>query len=778
MSGKTKRIMSRAILLVAGALFFAAQLTGCSESEVGELKENQAPTVWLSSAPPEGSVEKYTINMFWGGWDPDGQLAYFEYCITDNEGGTFDPADTTGAEHWDKVYANDSTFSFTADVLVDTNTTDLVTDFMRSHTFFIRSVDSEGLASIRPAYRSFTAYTLSPRVSIQVPRRVGLNPAQVPPITSYRWIAEDYISDMLSKQEPDSVSYLLESLKLHDDDWAKTIAWIRNLTVDAPEWGDWVWYQAPQDSGKFWTTSPRDFGNYMFAIRAMDEAGAITPVFDEVYNMRRVNVSRKSTGPILTVRNQYLGSVTTAVCNHPLTILDLPAGIPIEFSWTADASDYGGTEAGYRYGWDITDLNDPEQWEVDYTPFPPRLQGDPAAARSSSRRFFFGTHVFTIEVIDNSGFCSRIEVKVNIVQFTMSKGLLIIDYYKETPDGGWLGTGKGIEPNDEEHDRFWSDMVSNLEGFTPTEDVVDISEQGGTGVPLTKLADYKSIIWSLRGHVDMQTDFPAFHDLVKFRPKTGTTVSGKQQPNLVSLFLAAGGHMLISGQHPVSMAVDKVYVPSGIRYPVIWKYEIDMRTWDQTRAPTTEMIEHPPGDESFSYLDMCVETMDFAETSYRRRRGTGYNCNVVSARFIPADLIEYQRSRTMRAAESLNPNFPRLELRPETAGVGKAHSPDKKGLNPEVYNPQYFFDLCPFAIRPRDCFEPIYGLDCFFTDEPTFMQPIAFWTSTFANRIAEAPGAIPARSIVFGFPPVMCDTAAVRTSIEYVMFDEWQLPRK
>lgn len=776
MSGKSNRIISRVTLLVAGALFFAAQLTGCSDSDVGELKKNQPPTVWLSSAPPEGSVEKYTINMYWGGWDPDGQLSYFEYCITDNEGGSFNPADTMGAENWDKVYANDSTFSFTADVLVDTNTTDLVTDFERSHTFFIRAVDSDGLASIRPAYRSFTAYTLSPSVHILVPRRVGLNPAQVPPITTYRWIAEDYISDALSKQEPDSVSYLLESVQLHEDDWAKTIAWIRDLPVDSPRWGDWVWYQAPLDSGKYWTTSPRDFGNYMFAIRAKDEAGAITPVFDEMSNMRRVNVSRKSTGPLLTVRNQYLGSVNTAVCNTPLTILDLPAGIPIQFSWTADASDYGGTEAGYRYGWDITDLNDPEQWEVDYTPFSPHTPPDLATARSSFRRFFFGTHVFTIEVIDNSGFCSRVEVKVNIVQFTMNKGLLVIDDYKETPDGGWFGSGKGVEPNDEEHDRFWNDMVSNLEGFTVTEDVIDISELGGAGVPLTKLADYKSVIWSLRGHVDMQDDYPSFRDLVKYRPKEGTTVSGKQQPNLVALFLAAGGHMMICGQHPVSMGVDKVYVPLGIRFPIMWKYEIG--GWDQTRVPTSAMVENPPGDEAFPYLEMCLETMDFAETGYRRRRGSGYNCNVVTQRFIPADLVEYQRTRTMRAAESLDPNFPRLELRPETAAVGKAHSPDKKGLNPEIYNPQYFFSSCPFVIRPRDCFEPVYGLDCFYTDEPTYMQPIAFWTSTFADRIAEAPGAIPARSIVFGFSPVLCDTSAVRTAVEYVMFNEWQLPRK
>ena len=132
----------------------------------------------------------------------------------------------------------------------------------------------------------------------------------------------------------------------------------------------------------------------------------------------------------------------------------------------------------------------------------------------------------------------------------------------------------------------------------------------------------------------------------------------------------------------------------------------------------------------------------------------------------------------MRAAAPLDFNFPRLELRPETAGPGKAHAPENQGLNVEVYNPQYFFDDCLYIQGSRDCFEPVYGLECLYTSEPTFMQPVAFWTSEHADVIAEAPGAIPARSIVIGFQPVLCDTTAIRAAIEHVLFNEWQLPRK
>jgi hypothetical protein len=131
----------------------------------------------------------------------------------------------------------------------------------------------------------------------------------------------------------------------------------------------------------------------------------------------------------------------------------------------------------------------------------------------------------------------------------------------------------------------------------------------------------------------------------------------------------------------------------------------------------------------------------------------------------------------MRAAIPLDPNFPRLELRPETALPGKAHDPGVKGPDVEVYNPQYFFDNCISVDGSRDCFEPIYGLECFDTSEPTYAQPIAFWTSKYADVQATAPGAVMARSAVFGFPPVLINPDQAQAAIERIVFDEWQLPR-
>src|SRR5262245_51437465 len=76
-------------VVVVGAL---AGLGACASDTIdGKHSENQAPTVWLAAAPPEGSTGTYTVNLFWGGWDPDGEIRKYEYLVTDNVTGVFSP---------------------------------------------------------------------------------------------------------------------------------------------------------------------------------------------------------------------------------------------------------------------------------------------------------------------------------------------------------------------------------------------------------------------------------------------------------------------------------------------------------------------------------------------------------------------------------------------------------------------------------------------------------------------------------------------------------------
>lgn len=772
-------------------LGIAALFAACSSNEgEGELRENQHPTVWLSAGPPEGSTGKYRVQMFWGGWDPDGEIAGYEYLVTDNETGVFIPADTIGVP-WRPVAGNDSIFTFSADQAVDTaDTLSTVAIFTRSHTFFIRSIDTEGLKSRAPAYRSFTSRTLSPEVIIDIPVKNALNAIDVPPIPTFRWHARDYVDDLLISQDPDSVQYALidtenEKVPGHGLNRFTEAAAYLNTRAGQEEWYPWVYYRAPGDSGKFWTVTPPLEGGsggaaktYVFAVRAKDEAGAITPVLDEFKNWRRIKVAARNRGPLMTVSNEYIGVIRTVSCATPVTILDSPAGVPLEFRVSADASDYGGLVAGYRYGWDIPNLDDPEQWEIDLTPFLPGTTSQTLPART----FFFGTHTLTIEVVDNSGYCSRIEIKVNIVQFTLERSLLIVDD-DDLDRTETSGLALGVYPNDAEHDDFWMQMTSEVAGFDPEVDMIDVRSSGE--IPLVRLSQYKSILWVVNHNVGTPTPTALLALYISHRQKNpppgSTGGGGKVKPNILALAMAAGGHVMVAGTHPINLVITRPW--RGVRFPLIFAYELE---GDQHTPPplTSDPLI---GDLSFAYRDLCLDTIDYGvqNTSRIRKRNAG-NGKIA---YCPLDFIRpsganSDRDDSMREAVPFDPNFESLTIRPEVSGPTNFYAPASRGLDAEVYNPAYFrrnsgkpgaCDYVPPSTRP--CFQPIYLLGSNDTAEPTYHQPVAFWSAAYENRVADVPGAIGARSLVFGFAPVLMNPSQVQEAMNYILYDEWQLPR-
>jgi hypothetical protein len=294
-------------------------------------------------------------------------------------------------------------------------------------------------------------------------------------------------------------------------------------------------------------------------------------------------------------------------------------------------------------------------------------------------------------------------------------------------------------------------------------------------VPLTKLAAYKSIIWSSSSNVAtrMASELPVLWTFIVHRntKSGGATISGKATPNLMALTMAAGGHILIAGSHPVQNVVPRT--SSSPRFPLIFLYELED---PQTGTPD---VQNPSGLADFAYRELCLETLDFSPTNTQRLRrvgNTGYYCAVgVNLRNFTTST---QQQDGMRSAEPIDPNFPRLTLRPECSNVGKAYAESRAGLDVEIYNPLYFALFCQYVPLPRACFQPIYGLGCLDTADTVYGQPVAFYTSAYADRVAEVAGAVGARSVVFGFPPVYFKPAEVRPAIEEIMFNEWKLPRK
>jgi hypothetical protein len=767
--------MKKVIQIAAVGLIVALQFWGCSD-DGGPGFANQAPTVWLSSAPPEGSVRSYTIQLFWGGWDPDGEIAYYEYLITNNETGVFFPADTVstpGDYKWSRVFANDSTFTFTADLIPDSNAVDFLgghnaEEFRRSHTFFIRAVDEQGLRSPRPAYRSFTSRTLSPTVFVDIPPPGrGTNPARVPQITTFRWTARDYVGSIEQIQDPDSVRHIIMPIVKYGG-WNAALDSLRT-NPNLPEWSRWKWYIAPEDSGKEYTSPHLPQASYLFAIQAKDEAGAVSPVFDERRNVRRLAVGPRSNGPILAVFNKFIGRFLTSSSSTPPLIIDLPAGVPMEFEFEASAESYGGVVSGYRYGWDILDLNDPRQWEIDLTPF----IGD--IAKSPPRTFFFGTHSFFLEVVDNSGFKSRAEVRVNIIPFSMENDLLLVDDWIEASQGWGLS---GAVPSDGQHDAFWLDILAGVKGFNPNTDVFELKVAGRNELPITVLARYKNVIWSTAG-ITSGNRQPVLGELIQFVDPQGTGSTGKTSPNLVALFISAGGHVLITGNQTMLLTINPSTMGGASpKFPMIFRYEL---TGDQDGTydgDGNEVGIRGVGEDSFAYDFCCLNVLDvtYAQgVTSTRQADDDQRCPTSTIR--PRN----RSADTMRRALPLDltsgGGFPQLDFRPEVSD-GTFYS--TTGLITDVYNPSYFEDLtdCESVAEmtpQRECVQWIYGNGCQNTSSLVYNTPVAFWTSRFAHRVADVPGAIGARSAVFGFAPVYFNPDQVRDAIKVVVHDEWGL---
>lgn len=756
----------------------AAVCWSCAEkADVSGL--NKPPDVWIASGPPEGAVTDYRVHFYWGGWDPDGEVVYYEYAIADNETGVFDPADTmstSGDYAWTRIDGNEGDFAFSADEVADSTDLDDSESgpyqFARSHTFFIRSVDDRGARSPKPAHRSFTATTLSPTVYVDYPPITGLNAAQIPNIATFRWTGIDEDGDGGGGGEPLEVRHVLVAVDAppFDGDWDAALAHIRDPS--APEWSEWRDYSATDESGRRWSPPALQMGRYLFAAQAKDEAGAVTPVFDLGSNLRRILVGSDFLWPVLTVVNPFIGRVRSGGLGGSAGVrVDLPAGLPIAFEWSGKGYEAGQIVTDYRYGWGVFGPGDEDQWS-EWTPF----IGE--KAKSPPRTFFFGTQTFNVEIRDNLGFVSRVTIDINIVPLTMERDLLLVDDWVEP--GPCFAENGGTTPCDAEHDAFWETALASVANFNPTTDVIALREGSLNSITLNMLARYRSVIWVADGSSAGESA-SFLNSLIDFKSPDSFNYAGTI--DLLAAYMAVGGHVLLCGQQIMALVINSSELPLP-RYPLIFRYELggdQDGTYDDYGK--NELGRIGVGEGSFAYNVCCLNVLDatYVPNSNQTRRGAP------GAQRCPVDQIRDhdQVADGLRTALPLDvmtgPGFPQLDLRPEVAGQGKFY--ESVGLIADIYNPAYFSAPgmpCASAAEtdpPRSCFQPIYGNGCNSTLSVIYNDAVAFWTSRYADRVPEA-GGVAARSAVWGFHPVFFETDEVKEGLQVILHDEWALPRR
>ena len=738
-------------VLAAGAACILMAHVGCSENVLlGQLGFNMPPEVWLSSGPVEGDTTAYKVHFYWGGWDPDGEIRHFEFVVVPGNPFGFNRQDTTGLDKWRRTASYDSVFKVSASDSPRTVSMSgsLYTRYDMTHTFFLRAVDTQGKRS-DPAYRSFTAWTLAPYVTIDRPRPPASGTvATLARVITFCWTGRDPIDSPDNVQDPDSVRWLYSQLVNPQGFYDPTFDIVADLNAH-PEryeskWGPWIWYRAPGDSGRCAILGDDEMlemnRSHIFAVQAKDEAGAVTGIFDRRSNVRQFIVSLQA-GPLLTICESYLGCARFLGTSVRPEKYDLPPGITLKFRWSADASSYGGEVVCYQYGWDVSDLNNPDDWDSDCSPF----------VRGCSETWYSGVHTLFVRVVDNAGTETLGQIEINVVPFLMDRNLLWVDDF---PSSNFTQTDYAM-PTETEHDQFWLGHCAKAVGFDPTRDVYDAHYNYNSRPPLISLIGrYRNIIWTYSS----SRDSGCWDDVILFTPESYVGQGTRLTINYLSIFLSKGGHLLTEGRSERGGGLAAGLLPGVQIFPINLRCEIT--------GPAEGCAGDTSGVNMMAYKDYCVTVLDKVIGAFR----TGAD---VPRRSESLDAMRFARLDRNNAVTSLYPSLPdSLGLWEEVVKAGRFFDPRVRGFTfVELYNPAYWMNAK--FIKAQGCFHPMYRMRSRSTASPVDNAAAAIWITKYQDVDPDEMGTgIAAPSVHFGFELWYFNRAAVDAIINTV-FERW-----
>jgi hypothetical protein len=728
--------------LIVAVVFFLllAMLFGCSEDVyIGDLGPNQKPQVHLTNGPVEGDTVSYQVHFYWLGYDEDGKVDYYEVALLPGNPIGFDPADTTGLDKWTKIYSTDTLLIVEASDYDTTVTINLALYglYDKTHTFFLRAVDNRGMRS-EVVSRSFTAYTLAPTVLITYPTNPSPGSSQfLANRVTFFWEGKDPIDSPWNYQGVESVRYFCKQY------YGYTVEDMnREPERFEPWWSPWIATDAPEDSGLTTIVGDDEFlqigRDYIFAVQAMDDAGAVTSIFSKHNNVRHFYVL-EPTGPLVTYYEPILGTGNFIGTNYRPVVYDVPAGFPMNFSWSGDASMYGGVVQSYRYGWDVVDVNDPAEWDCSPSPY---VKSAPTA------RFYSGVHTLFIEALDDYGAITIAQIEIDVITASMDRNLLWVDDFYST---NFVQIIYAM-PTENQHDQFWTDICLRAEGFDPDVDIFDTTVQSYIPNPpdVRRVMRYKNIIWT----ISSEAEVCAWNNLIVFHSEGDPEANS----NILLFYLAAGGHLWTSGRQDKLGGLASVG-PNGMAFPCNLRCEI----W----GPTLGCAD-TSGVTCFAYRDYCVTALDKVWAEFRS--------DIIINRSLERDALSTSYKDPSNALTAKYPQLPdTLRLWDAVTQQGRFFDPAVRGFwYVEMYNPSYW--MAYTKAKTQDCFNPMYRMVTRYPYSQVNRTIIAFWFTKYADIVPEAEGAIAAPSVHFGIPLWFFDHQAVET-IADVIFTEWQINR-
>jgi hypothetical protein len=555
-------------------LLIGAVGAGC-DGEGGSLLPNQAPNTQVSAGPPEALDTGFAVELFWFGWDQDGFVDHYEISWE-------------SPDNWEgPIYTNDSLFTLSAaevccvEPLPGTGSPqDSV--YEEYHTFYVRAVDNEGTVDPYPAVRSFNSKTVAPYTEISY--GPGQN-ASWPQRLDFQWegndddgVVEYYRYALLL------FSYYAMDGGVENPSMGQVLAWVDTLTFFPDPAGGYtenlVWQETEVDTVTF-TDVP--VGQYLFAVRAVDNAGAVEKVLTSPANGRIFNISEFVSGPNLSLTSNSAGSWRSG---NQTTSREIFGAEGVRFRWLGTQRPNTLPVAGYTYS--VEDSLDWEPYSITRTSFPETAPGEPEV-------FWYpdeGVHSFWVRAVDRGGATTTLEARFEVFdgpRFVPSAERFVLIVLDTVP----LQTGEA----DAAWPWFYPDMERAWIESMFTGVNYRVWETEGSEPPSVSLMNNASSTFWFHGG-----------DIFSGDDQTVLSRYFLDLPNVLSSYLGSGGNLFICGHTPTQAMIFFEKLETGFEtapqeYPVQFITTVTDTTYVPHFAYTRLGIEMVQSSQTSAHID-------------------------------------------------------------------------------------------------------------------------------------------------------------------------------
>ncbi len=253
-------------------------------------------------------------------------------------------------------------------------------------------------------------------------------------------------------------------------------------------------------------------------------------------------------------------------------------------------------------------------------------------------------------------------------------------------------------PSDDEHDAFWKEMLADVHGFDPSTDVFQITDE----IPLTAFSDYKSAIWVATAAYNATTG-SFINQVIRFIDPSAPATTGKSTPNIVALFMSAGGHVLLVGEQIYARrSTARSFQPTSPVFPLIFRYEL-ARDQDGDYEESDVGVRGT-GEDSFRIPGLLRERPRYRVHLEPPEHPQGERRARVSGEHDPARsaVAAGTTGSAWRSRWTRSTSFRRSTSVPRWAARDAGSPRTSTGLNTDIYNPAYFADV-PMVVRTGVC---------------------------------------------------------------------------